>query len=274
MKDQIAQKAGQGISSMDRMNRLREELHHLLLQEADRKGAFRDMCFVGGTALRIVYGLDRFSEDLDFFTSALALKSFDLEHLAKGLRESLEAFGLDCQVKKLKTANNVKSCFFVFDDILHRADRSFPRSQKLAIKFDIDMNPPGGGVEMVSPVTGDRLYKVRHYELPSLFAGKLHAILCRKYTKGRDLYDFLWYVGKKTPVNVRMLELGFKQTENETIQFNQERLRSMLSERFQKVDFAQAKEDVKQFLVDARSLDLLEPHIFSDVVKHFVLEPV
>ncbi len=271
MKEQVIQNAKQGTSSLGRLNRLREELHHVLLQEADRKGAFRDICFVGGTALRILYGLDRFSEDLDFSTSAQVRKPFDFSRLVNGLRDSVMAFGLDCQTKKIKTERNVQSCFFVFDDLLSHVDRTFPRGQKMAIKFEIDTNPPAGSVEMLSPVSADRLYKVRHFELPSLFAGKLHAILCRTYTKGRDLYDFLWYMGRKTPVNVTMLGHAYEQTQQRKIDFTHENLQKLLVERFEKIDFAKAKQDVAPFLVNSQSIALFERTLFLDTVKQLIL---
>ncbi len=268
MKEDIIKRASRGKDSRERLNRLREELHHLLLQEADRKGAFKDICFVGGTALRILYGLDRFSEDLDFSTSAEVRKPFDLGRLARSIGASIEAFGFDCKVEKLKLERNVQSCFFSFTGLLPQMDRSFHFQHKLAVRFDVDTNPPAGAVEMVSPVTGDRLYRVRHFTLPSLFAGKLHAVLYRNYTKGRDLYDFLWYMGKHVSVNLRLLGNAIEQTQGKKISLTKESLQDLLLAKFQKIDFAVAQKEVAPFLSDVLSVSMLDEKLFSDSVKN------
>ena len=205
MKEEIINQAKQGKTAEQCLNLSRELLHHLVLQELDRKGAFYSICFVGGTALRVIYQLDRYSEDLDFSLSYEA-KNFNFTALTKAVQKSLDSFGLNCQLEKLKTEKNVQKVFFVFKDILHSVHRTFPSNQKLAIKMEVDINPPLGAKETASPITSPRLYRVRHYDLPSLFAGKLCAILHRKYTKGRDLYDFLWYTGRNTSVNLAHLE--------------------------------------------------------------------
>ena len=268
----VVEKAKKGKNAQERLNLLRESLHHLLLQEIDRKGGFAQICFLGGTALRIIYGLDRFSEDLDFSTSSVLEKAFRLGPLAKSVESSLQAFGFGCKVEKLKTEQTVQKCFFSFTGILHRVDRSFRENQKLAIKFDVDSRPPAGAVETVSPVTGERVYKVRHYDLPSLFAGKLHAVLYRTYTKGRDLYDFLWYVGRQTKANGPLLENAIGQTEGTKISLTDELLRTMLLEKFRKIDFEKAKRDVAPFLVDPQSTSLFEGSVFSGAVQRISLK--
>jgi len=266
MKDDLIARAKKGINVEMRLHLLREELHHLILQEADRKGAFGKICFVGGTALRILFGLDRFSEDLDFSVSKTA-GVFDLTSLAQGLRQSLEAFGIPCEIRRPKTVGAVHGCFFTFTGLLHETDPSFPKNQNLSIKFEVDTNPPQGGIEQTSPVTGARVYKIRHYNLPSLFAGKLNAVLYRVYTKGRDLYDFLWYVGRNTPVNYTLLQNGIEQTTKTKITLTREGLQKMLREKFEKTDFEQAKRDIAPFLLDPRALSLFEKETFLNAVQ-------
>jgi predicted nucleotidyltransferase component of viral defense system len=263
----IVEKAKKGKSAQEKMNLLREALHHLILQEVDRKGGFSKICFLGGTALRIVYGLDRFSEDLDFSTSSTLEKRFDLEPLAKSVETSLQAFGFDCRVEKLDAEQSVQKCFFSFRALLHAVDRSFRDNQKLAIKFDVDSHPPAGAVETISPVTGERVYKVRHYDLPSLFAGKLHAVLFRVYTKGRDLYDFLWYAGRQTKVNGVLLQNAIEQTQGEKASLTGESLRGLLLKRFASVDYEKAKKDVAPFLVDPGAVSLFEKSVFEGACR-------
>lgn len=255
--------ARKGKDAQEKMNLLREALHHLILQEVDRKGGFAQICFLGGTALRLVYGLDRFSEDLDFSTSVTLERPFRLETLVRSVETSLRAFGFACEVEKLGTERNVQKCFFSFQDILNTIDSSFRKQQKLAVKFDVDTRPPDGAIETVSPITGIRVYKVRHYDLPSLFAGKLHAILYRGFTKGRDLYDFLWYTGRQTKVNVILLKNAIEQTEGKCPPLTTESLRELLLEKFQSIDFAKAKQDVGPFLENPESLNLFARTVFE-----------
>ncbi|HEX5037978.1 MAG TPA: nucleotidyl transferase AbiEii/AbiGii toxin family protein [bacterium] len=268
----VVGKAKKGRNAQERMNLLREALHHLILQEVDRKGGFSKICFLGGTALRVVYGLDRFSEDLDFSTSSTLEKRFDLEPLVRSVETSLRAFGFDGRAEKLDTEQNVQKCFFSFRGLLHDVDRAFRDNQKLAIKFDVDSRPPAGAVETVSPITGERVYKIRHYDLPSLFAGKLHAVLFRVYTKGRDLYDFLWYVGRGTKVNGTLLENAIEQTEDAKVELTDENLREMLIKRFLEIDFEKAKKDVSPFLIDTGALSAFEPPVFEAACRKISLQ--
>lgn len=267
MKDNLIQIARKGKTAVEQMNLLRNELQHLILQEVDRKLGFEKIAFLGGTALRILYGLDRFSEDLDFSVSESFHKKFELKQLAHAVSASIKSFGVDCEISKIKNIKTVHSCFFDFSGLLYEINRHFGKQQKLAIKFDVDANPPRGANEAVSPVAGARLYKVRHYDLPSLFAGKLHAILYRNYTKGRDYYDFLWYAAKKIRPNLILLENAILQTQKEPLQLTPEKLKTMLQERFIKTDFAQVKSDVSPFLFDAQSLTLLSQEVFLQAVE-------
>ncbi len=268
VKENLLEEIKKEKASEQKLNKLREALHHLILQEADRKGAFEQISFLGGTALRIVYGLDRYSEDLDFSSSAKSQKKFDLGPLTKGIQKSLEAFGFECAVEKLNVEHSVHKCFFAFPNLLHDLDKTFRKGQKLAIKFDVDTNPPAGATETLSPITGKQLYKVRHYEPASLFAGKLHALLFRMYSKGRDLYDFLWYTGKKTEVNLTLLENAIAQSQKKPIQLNETLLREMLKKRFEETDFEKAKKDVAPFVENSDTLHLFEKEIFLNATQN------
>lgn len=268
LKESILERATKEKGSEMRLNRLRESLHHLLLQETDRKGAFASLCFVGGTALRVLYGLDRFSEDLDFSVSNRAAKPFQLIPLATSIRNSLHAFGFTVNVQRMKNRKNVQSFFMTFRGLLHEVDSSFQPAQTLAIKFEVDAHPPAGANESVSPVTGERVFKVRHYDLPSLFAGKLHAILFRGFTKGRDLYDFLWYVGRRTPVNLVLLRNAIEQTEGGEHPIERATLQALLTRRFKSIDLKKARADVAPFLEDRGALELFDASVFLGGVEN------
>lgn len=267
MRAELIKRAQQADGPGMRQNRLREELHHLILQEADRKGVFRHLSFVGGTALRILHGLNRYSEDLDFSLSPNAPSPFQFETAMTAVQKSLTAYGLSCELQRLKSAGAVHSCFFSFPDVLHEVHPQFRTGQKLAIKVDADLNPPAGATELVSPVTGLRIYKVRHYDLPSLLAGKLHAILSRPFTKGRDLYDFLWYAGHRVVPNIELLHNALRQTRNTTEMITEASLTKLLTERFNATDFAKASKDVEPFLMDTKELDLFDREVFLGAVK-------
>lgn len=272
MQEEILKKVRARKNHEDRLNYLREELHHLILQEIDRKGGFKQLCFVGGTALRILFDLDRFSEDLDFFLSLRVKKEFHLKPLVDSIQKSLEGFGFLCEIRSLKNEKNVQSCFFTFSQLLPKLDSIYRAEQKLAIKLEVDTNPPEGALETTSPVAGERLYKICHYDPPSLFAGKLHALLFRHYTKGRDLYDFLWYVGKKIFPNIGLLENAIFQTKKKRMMLTPESLKTMLQERFEATDWNLAKKDVSSFLSDPGSLNLFSKEIFLDALSRLVIQ--
>lgn len=267
MRDALIQRAQQTEKPGMRLNLLREELHHLILQEMDRKGVFRQLSFVGGTALRILHKLNRYSEDLDFSLSPNATTPFQFKAAVTSVQKSIAAYGLHCELQKLKMVGAVHSCFFSFSDLLHDVHPQFRVGQKLAIKLDADLNPPAGATEEVTPVTGLRVYKTRHYDLPSLLAGKLHAVLVRTYTKGRDLYDFLWYAGRRNSVNVPLLQNALFQTQKKEIAITQDTLSKMLTEKFDSIDFEKAKADVEAFMIDPRELDLFDRDLFLGAIK-------
>lgn len=267
MRNDMIKRAKQADTPEMRQNLLREELHHLILQEADRKGVFRHLSFVGGTALRILHKLNRFSEDLDFSLSDDAPSPFQFEPAVAAIQKSMTAYGLSCGLQRLKTAGAVHSCYFSFSNLLHDLDPQFRKGQTLAIKWDVDLNPPKGAKSEVSPVTGLRFYKVTHHDLPSLMAGKLNAVLARTYVKGRDLYDFLWYAGHRIQVNALLLQNGLFQIQKTKIEITTESLHRMLAEKFENIDFKAARADVERFMIDPQELDLFEREIFLKAIS-------
>lgn len=260
MKDQIKQRIKSGGNQHQQFNLLRNELQHIILQEIDRHQGFDKMVFVGGTALRILFDLDRFSEDLDFSLSPLAQNKFEFLSLMQSVCETINSFGIFCEIKKPRAITAVHGCFLSFKTQEFIASKEL--KQTLAVKVEIDTNPPRGGVEQISAVKGPRLFKIRHYDLPSLFAGKLHALLFRKYTKGRDLYDYQWYLARKVSPNLTLLENAIAQTQKQELKLDTQSLKELLTKRFSEIDFEKAKEDVRSFVFDEHSLTLFEPQIF------------
>ncbi len=271
MKDSVIQYAREGKEAGERWNRLREALHHIILQELDRQGFFKEACFVGGTALRVLFQLDRFSEDLDFSAAPQSTRFQFADHMA-ALGHALDAFDLSGKVEGLKKVKTVQSCFVTFSDLPYLAAASPRKNQKLAIKIDVDTRPPPGARDVVSVVTGLRVYKLRHYDLPSLFAGKMHALLFRQYLKGRDWFDFLWYVGKKVPVYRIFLQNAVYQTQGISCQFSVEELRGLLKKKIDGLDYKKLQQDLTPFLLDARSVNLFTPEVLQGAVAQLLVE--
>mgnify|MGYP002522456403 FL=1 len=260
----------------ERENAAKEIIQEIALAGLSRGDFFAKAAFYGGTCLRIFYGLNRFSEDLDF---ALLQKDpdFKLSDYFPFLEKEFGSYGIELHaVKKKKGVNPEVQSAFLKGNTLTLMMTFFPKNeeakkiistQKMKIKFEVDTeNPKGGRVEtkfrfLPAP------YEVRVFDEPTLFSGKIHAILCRNYknhVKGRDYYDYLFYIGKSSAFNLEYLGNKLKNTGviplNETLTV--ERTKTMLEERFETVDYESVKEDVSNFITDKASLSLWKKDLF------------
>lgn len=215
------------------------------------RGYFKNLAFCGGTCLRVLYGLQRFSEDLDF--SLINREGYDFEKFLKGIIYDLEQIGFSLDIRR-KGEKTVQSAMFKFKEILFALGLSDIESEKFSIRLEIDSNPPHGWNIKVSLVNKDFIFTVTHFNIPSLYATKLHACFYRKYTKGRDFYDLLWYLGKKVLPNFELLNNAIEQTEQKKININESNFKDFLRERLIKVDFARIRKDVEKFIVDKNEL--------------------
>ena len=246
----------------DQKNAMKEIMQEIVLCGLSRAGFFQKAAFYGGTALRIFYGLDRFSEDLDF-SLVTADPDFDLTVYFPVLEKEVRAFGLHVtiQEKEKTKESNIRSAFLKGNTkehlLLFYADEdlagSVARSEVVKIKFEVDINPPEyAGFEHKYQLLPTP-YEVNLYDMPSLFAGKIHAVLCRAWKsriKGRDLYDYVFYLSRGSAVNqkhlrARLLQSGFI---SEDMECTLPELRHMLYERFDTIDFRRAKQDVEPFI--------------------------
>ena len=263
----------------DQKNAMKEIMQEIVLCGLSRAGFFQKAAFYGGTALRIFYGLDRFSEDLDF-SLVTADPDFDLSVYFPVLEKEVRAFGLHVtiQEKEKTKESNIRSAFLKGNTkehlLLFYADEnlagSVARSEVVKIKFEVDINPP----EYADFEHKYRLlptpYEVNLYDVPSLFAGKIHAVLCRAWKsriKGRDLYDYVFYLSRGSAVNqkhlrARLLQSGFI---CEDVECTLPELRHMLYERFDAIDFRQAKQDVEPFIRDTASLNMWNADFFKQI---------
>ena len=265
----------------DRKNAMKEIMQEIVLCGLSRAGFFRKAAFYGGTALRIFYGLDRFSEDLDFSLQTPD-PDFDLAYYFPFLEKEVRAFGLHVtiQEKEKTRESNIRSAFLKGNTkehlLLFYADEnlaeSVARSEVIKIKFEVDINPPDhAGFEHKYRLLPTP-YEVKLYDMPSLFAGKIHAVLCRTWKsriKGRDLYDYVFYLSRNCAVNrkhlrERLLQSGFI---SEDIECTLPEIQSMLYERFDTIDFRQARQDVEPFIRDVSSLNVWNADFFKQITE-------
>ena len=265
----------------DKKNAMKEIMQEIVLCGLARAGFFKKAAFYGGTALRIFYGLDRFSEDLDF-SLEVSDPDFDLSEYFPILEKEVRSFGLNVSIaEKEKTkASNIRSAFLKGNTkehlLLFYADGqtlgSVPKNEVIKIKFEVDVDPP----RFASFEHKYRLlpvpYEVNLYDMPSLFAGKLHAVLCRAWQsriKGRDLYDYVFYLSRGTSVNrlhlrERLIDSGFIPPDHEC---TLDDIKEMLSIRFDSIDYSQAKQDVEPFIRDTSVLDIWCADFFKQITQ-------
>jgi len=235
----------------------REYLQARLLECLQKYGAFVNWAFLGGTALRFLYLMPRFSEDLDFSLVKPGIEDNFIEFMKK-TKTSFEAEDYSLSIKA-KTVKTVKSAFVKFDGLLFELGLSPHASEVISIKVEIDTNPPTGANTETSIVRKHCLLNLQHYDKSSLLAGKLHALLTRKYVKGRDVYDFLWYLSDKTwpGPNVLLLDNALKQTGWSGPKITKDNWRKEIALRVSQYDWGKVVSDVQPFIERQEDLQML-----------------
>ena len=266
----------------DKKNAIKEIVQEVVLSGLSRGGFFNKAAFYGGTALRIFYNLDRFSEDLDF--SLIEQDSnFDLTKFFFYVENETKSLGLNFYVtEKEKTINsNIKSAFLKGNTKEHiltfyesPTDGNFiNKDEIIKIKFEVDTNPPLGATYETKFGLLPFPYQVKLYDLASLFSGKIHACLCRNWktrVKGRDFYDYVFFLTIGAKVNLKNLKEKLIQSNfiNQDFDLTIEKLKTMLNERFENINYNQAKEDVLPFIKDKSKLDLWSKEFFIEITKN------
>ena len=266
----------------DKKNAIKEIVQEIVLCGLSRGGFFKEAAFYGGTALRIFYGLDRFSEDLDF--SLVSQNSeFDLTKFFTCIENETRSLGLNFSVteKEESIDSDVKSAFLkgnTREHILTFYDSSsdaniINKDEVIKIKFEIDTNPPLGATYETKFGLLPSPYQVKLYDMPSLFAGKIHACLCRNWksrVKGRDFYDYVFFLSMGASVNLDNLKAKLVQSKfiDEDYSLTIDSLKDLLNTRFSNMDFEQAKEDVLPFIKDKSRLDLWSKEFFIEITKN------
>ena len=268
----------------DRKNSIKEVVQEIVLCALSRADFFRSAAFYGGTALRLFYGLDRFSEDLDF-SLEIPDPDFNLDVYLPAVEKELQSYGFHFQAesKNKAAASDIQSAFVKGGTREHMllcyADEQLARSivgnERIKIKVEVDTTPPPyADFERkfrLLPIP----YEVNLYDAPSLFAGKIHAVICRAWksrVKGRDLYDYVFYMARRTPVNfrhlkARLMDSGFEGAEGI---MSIEQIREILFQRFAAIDFSQAKADVLPFIRNPASLDAWSAELFQDMTRQLM----
>lgn len=260
---------------------LREILQSIVLIGLSRVDFFKEASFYGGTALRIFYGLNRYSEDLDF-TLNEKNESFSLEPYIESIKKVALSYGieLDVTIKKKEIKTPVESAFaklntyqtFINLKINDELAQLLHKDENIKVKFEIDLNPAIGFNVESKWIDMPEFANIIVLDEPSLFAGKLHAIICRNYkntVKGRDYYDFLFYIKKRVKPNLnylknKLIESG-KIKEND--KFDIDTLKVMLKDRFETVDFNQVKTDAERFVFNNEDLSYYSKELFIEMIN-------
>jgi hypothetical protein len=249
MRDYLRQIVSEQSGSLQKTCAAREYLQARMLQTLQETSAFRHWAFVGGTALRFLYSIPRFSEDLDF-SQIRGAPSLDFRDAMIRIKSGFEAeaYSIALTVKADKT---VASAFVKFPGLPYELGLSPHPSQVLSIKLEVDTNPPeGAALETTLVRRLGMTLNLTHYDKASLLAGKLHALLMRKYTKGRDLYDLIWYLADRDwpAPNLDLLAASLAQTGWTGSIPTADTWRSVIADRLESVNWLAAQADVEPFL--------------------------
>jgi len=264
---------------------LREILQEIVLLGLSRAGFFDHALFYGGTALRILHGLDRFSEDLDFSLIAPD-ENFDLSIYESAIIEALHSFGFEVTIQMKNTESNIKSAFLKGNTSQHLLNieapedivKAFGQGRLVKIKFEVDTQPPLDFESEKKTLLVPSPFTINAMTLPSLFAGKMHAILCRNWStrpKGRDWYDLVWYIAQGIPLDLKHLNARLQQNcswlENQDIELKNELdekyLIELLELRIKDLDISMAKRDVEIFISDTSVLDIWSLEFFRSIIQ-------
>ena len=251
-------------SREEKINIVREFLQVLILKIMRDKNAFLNIAFVGGTALRILYKLKRFSEDLDF--SLISKKNYDFINILQEIKKETDLYNLPIEIK-YKTGV-VNSCFIKFKNVLQSLELDKHRDEKVSIKLEIDTNPPTGAKIEEKIINDHFIFDIRAYDLSSLMSGKLHAVLTRKYSKGRDFYDLIWYLTNEVKPNVKFLNNALIQTQKESWNLTEENWKEKVFNKIKGLDYKKIQNDVERFLARKEEVTLINIETYKKLLSH------
>lgn len=275
----------------DLINALKEVFQEIALLGLYQGGFFEKAAFYGGTALRILHGLPRFSEDLDF-TLLEKNSDFDLERYFDSIIDEFEALGIKIEIAKKEKkdfASNIASAFLKNGTAIHTLKieannlenilNGVHSGKKLKIKFEVDVNPPLKFQTESKTLLLPKTFNVITMTLPNLYAGKMHAVLCRKWAsrvKGRDWFDFEWYVKRNTPLNLtnlqeRMYESGDL---DKNINLDERLFKEFMYKRIDELDVTAAIKEVSPFIKDKSGFEFWTKEYFKLLVDRVLFDNI
>ncbi len=271
-------------NEQDAKDALREIMQEIALAGLYRAGFFERAAFYGGTALRIFYGLDRFSEDLDF--SLLEVNpEFDLGKYQEAIVHEFESLGMEVSITEKKKAvkSNINSAFLKSETLWRELvlegvipQQGIDRIANIKIKIEVDTEPPLGFETEEKLLLRPFSFYVKCLVLPDLFAGKMHALLFRKWgqnVKGRDWYDMEWYIKKGTVLNLRHFALRAQDSGDwNSDAITEKEFMELLTEKIDSVNMQYVKADIKRFISDQSGLEIWSPKYFHELVSHLKVQ--
>ena len=257
MIEHLTEMVRQTASPVQGRNLAREYLQARILAVFQRAGAMIPLAFHGGTALRFLYAHGRYSEDLDF-----ALEGnrghYEFRSYLKAIRAELVPEGYPVELK-ISDRKPVHNAFVRFPGLLYELGLSGQQSEVLAVKIEVDTTPPAGAGLATTVVRRFVVLQLHHHDKASLLAGKLHAILQRPYTKGRDLYDLLWYLSDPAwpPPNLILLNNALMQTDWQDGAVTEANWRMQVYDHLRRLDWQNIQADVRPFVEPGFDMSLL-----------------
>lgn len=269
MKGFLVQQASQIKDPLQKKNLIREYLQARVLQVLQEQGAFMNWAFLGGTALRFLYGIPRYSEDLDFSVID-PVRPCIFEETLRRIKKRFEgeSYSLEVTVNRGKI---VRAAFLKFPDLLFEMGISTHKGELLSVKIEVDTNPPSGANTENTICRRFVTLNLTHYDKASLLAGKLHAILARPFAKGRDYFDLIWYLADSTwpSPNFKLLNAALEQTGWKGPELASETLRDVLSNRVNELDWNALQADVMPFIERPEELKLLNRESVLSLIAHW-----
>jgi len=266
-------------NQQDAKDALREVMQEIALAGLSRAGFFEKAAFYGGTALRIFYGLDRFSEDLDF--SLLTVDpEFSLSRYQDAIISEFSSLGMQVAIREKQKTNltNIDSAFLKSETIWKELvlENIIPQNginqvANITIKIEVDREPPLGFETEEKLLLRPVSFYVKCLTLPNLFAGKMHALLFRKWgtnVKGRDWYDMEWYIRKGIPLNLKHFVIRAKDSGDwDQDEITEAEFRELLKQKIDAVKMDYVVNDIRRFIKDPKVLDIWSPQYFHDLVS-------
>lgn len=267
MKEYLANLVKQTNTPLEGKNLAREYLQARILASLQKSGAMIPLAFHGGTALRFLFSHGRYSEDLDFALEGNR-ERYDFRDYLKAIRSDLSPEGYQIEIK-VNDQKTVNSAFIRFPGLLYEMGLSPMSSEVLAVKVEVDTNPPKGAGLSTTVVRRFVVLQLHHHDKPSLLSGKLHAILQRSYPKGRDIYDLLWYLSDPTwpAPNLILLNNALTQTNWSGERLTEGNWKKEVWKRLKALNWSGILDDVRPFVEPSFDLNLLTLESFEAILK-------